>query len=135
MDDRITEREQFVEQVTLGTTVTVVEPDGNSYPVSAKKLFTKNLVCTKPEPKPYRKPKEVYVPYVILTEAVRAMPVLMDDIVEEIRMQMKLKHSKNRHCNIRVPLLDEFEQRTGKLARLRVDILESTATVKTRDGE
>lgn len=57
-----------------------------------------------------------------MSDTIKEMPVLIHDITEKLKNEVRLKTSKNRHVNIFVPEVNDIEQPTGKLVKLKADI-------------
>lgn len=75
-----------------------------------------------PQGKPYRTAKEVILQNVVMSDTIKEMPVLVHDIIERLKVEVRLKSTKNRHVNTYVPEVNDIEQPTGKLVKLKADI-------------
>lgn len=87
----------------------------------ARKLRQRQGGTTKTKPV-YKEQKELILENVVMSDTIKSMPVLIDHIVDELKMEVRLKHNKKRHCNLYVPEIDETEKPTGKKIKLKADI-------------
>lgn len=71
---------------------------------------------------PYKEPKQIILENVVMSDTIKTMPVLIHDITEKLKDEVRLKHGKKRHVNLYVPEVNELEQPTGKLVKLKCDI-------------
>lgn len=86
------------------------------------KMIAKSRNPERKQVKPYRPAKEVILQNVVMSDTIKEMPVLVHDITERLKVEVRLKTTKKRHVNMYVPEVNDVEQPTGKLVKLKADI-------------